>query len=389
MVPFNDSTADVSSSSLDQVLRGNPGIVSSIAFHPTNEIGNILPDGVRKDESSKSSTKDKSCTEHDDDDTRKRNSSLSRRRHPCEQVASSSSDGTVMIFNIHENHSSRVDSTSSHGQNDASPSSTHKDHHEKVVRAYRYIGHRGPVHRIAYSPSGKVLASCSSDHTVRLWNPSRNYSKGDSVVLKGHHGPVRCVDFGHRSTGSFYSHSSDNDDGIESLLLTGSDDKMIKLWSTPILPIKKANFITSFVGHTNWVRVAKFCQASSANENVDGASNSLTSLAASGGDDKTVRIWSCERAVNLATYDYFGSRALGNNGGGVRDLHFLPSGMSLAACGTDGYTRLFDLRSDALVQNLDCNNSSFSSLSTVDCLSVHPDGVHLICSTSDSARDGR
>jgi len=136
--------------------------------------------------------------------------------------------------------------------------------------------------------------------------------------------------------------------------------------------------------------VAKFCQPFSGNSNDDGATNRLTSLAASGGDDKTIRIWSCERAVNLATYSCFGSKAVGNNGGGVRDLVFLPSGMSLAACGTDGFTRLFDLRSDAVVQILDCNvMPSSASLSTVDCLSVHPNGTHLMCSTSDSTRDGR
>ena len=129
------------------------------------------------------------------------------------------------------------------------------------------------------------------------------------------------------------------------------------------------------------VRVAKFCN--------EGA-NRLTSLAASGGDDKTVRIWSCERATNLATYSYVGTKSVGNSGGGVRDLSFFPSGMSLATCGMDGRTRMFDLRSDAVVQNLDCNDpSSSSSLSTVDSLSVHPDGTYLLCSTSDSARDGR
>ena len=89
-------------------------------------------------------------------------------------------------------------------------------------------------------------------------------SRGESVVLKGHTGAVRSVDF-----------SSDS-----CHLLTGSDDKSIKIWS---LPTRK--FHSSLVGHSNWVRSAKF--------------STDNSLAVSGSDDKTVKLWDIETHQNI------------------------------------------------------------------------------------------
>lgn len=213
--------ADKAGASLDQVLRGHTGIVVDIKFHPTNQIGNWQ-------HTKESAAKETTAGNNGGKTERRRHNA---NRHPCQQIASSSSDGTVMIFNIH---------SKTNAKDNTSP---RKD---DGIRAYRFLGHRGPIHRIAYSPSGKVLASCSSDNTVRLWSPSRNFSKGDSIVLRGHNGPVRCVDFG--STSGF-SNNSFNDVESQNLLLTASDDKTIKLWSLP-----KTNFLTSLVGHTNWVR---------------------------------------------------------------------------------------------------------------------------------------
>jgi len=93
---------------IDRSLRGHKDTITSIAFHPSPSL--------------LASTRKQSST--------------------TEQLATSSLDGTLNLWNY---------------SND-----------KKDVRAYRFVGHTGPVHNICYSPSGSLLASCSSDKTVRL-----------------------------------------------------------------------------------------------------------------------------------------------------------------------------------------------------------------------------
>lgn len=51
-------------------------------------------------------------------------------------------------------------------------------------------GHDRKIRRLAWSPDGELLASPSSDATIRLWNTSN----GQLVrPLVGHQGTVYCV----------------------------------------------------------------------------------------------------------------------------------------------------------------------------------------------------
>lgn len=118
-------------------------------------------------------------------------------------------------------------------------------------------GHIGPVTGVCFEPtSGKILASCSTDMTAKLWDTNNNYVCINT--LRGHDHSISDVKFNLP---------------ISDTILTCSRDQTIRYWDTSSGYCQK----TLANGHSEWIRCISV--------SLDGA------WVASGSSDHTIAIW--------------------------------------------------------------------------------------------------
>jgi WD40 repeat protein len=119
----------------------------------------------------------------------------------------------------------------------------------------RFAGHVGVIRTMTFSPDSRRLASCSSDHTVRLWQ----IDSGACQVLRGHTDEVFAAAF--------------HPDGTR--LATAGRDRAVWLWD-----LATGQEVARLQGHTGYVWSLAFSP--------DGKS------LVSGSGDFTVRLWDTE-----------------------------------------------------------------------------------------------
>lgn len=76
-------------------------------------------------------------------------------------------------------------------------SSVHLWNLDGSVRCYKFNGHSDAVHSVSWSPSGELMATASSDRTVRIWRPT---VLGSSSQFYAHTSAVRYIDFSPKGT---------------------------------------------------------------------------------------------------------------------------------------------------------------------------------------------
>ncbi len=112
-------------------------------------------------------------------------------------------------------------------------------------------GHTGVINSMGFSPDGKLLATVSDDHTVRLWDPA---APSQSRVFAGHTDEVWGATFSR--------------DGAQ--LITTSKDRTVRIWDV------KTGASRALLGHTAPVTEAQFAGPD---------------VLVSSADDDTARIW--------------------------------------------------------------------------------------------------
>lgn len=222
---------------------------------------------------------------------------------------------------------------------------------------YTLRGHGGSVNAVAFSSSQKILASASSDRTVRLWDDA---TKAHKRTLQGHSGYVLDVAF--------------SPDG--NTLASASSDCAIRIWN-----VNTGSHLRTLEGHSNWVNSVVFLTntilASASSDwtiniwDIDrglpmvilkshsGSVNALASsrngqLLASGSSDRTVRLWNTAEEISIKT-------SLDHNGS-VTAVSFSPEGRFLASASGDRAVRLWDADTGFQIRVLEGHDSVVNSV---------------------------
>ncbi|KAK4697982.1 U3 small nucleolar RNA-associated protein 13, partial [Lecanoromycetidae sp. Uapishka_2] len=162
---------------------------------------------------------------------------------------------------------------------------------------YTRKAHDKDINALAISHNSTLFASASQDRTVKIWSAEEGEVQG---ILRGHRRGVWSVAFAPKDTPSI---SGDNGPASSNrgLVLTGSGDKTIKIWS-----LNDYSCLRTLEGHTNSVLKVLWVPSTPTPATTADSEPQLSRRAphiASAGGDGLVKIWDASSGECAATLD--------------------------------------------------------------------------------------
>ena len=169
-------------------------------------------------------------------------------------------------------------------------------------------GHQAPILTTVFSPDGAWLMSGSDDQSIRVWDMHSGVESGargqTARLLQGHYGAVTALAVSPQTSES------------QSLLVSGSNDKTVRLWN-----LATGNALASLRGHSKWIQALVFTPNQT--------------LLVGGNDGQNVRVWDGRTGRTLHTLH--GHSSL------TEKLAFRHDGAQLASASWDKTGRIWDL----------------------------------------------
>lgn len=160
---------------------------------------------------------------------------------------------------------------------------------------YTRKAHDKDINAISLSPTSSLFASASQDRTVKIWSTEEGEVQG---ILRGHRRGVWSVIFAPKDTPPM---SGENGPASSNrgLVLTGSGDKTVKIWS-----LNDYSCLRTLEGHTNSVLKVLWLPTTSVSSTSNAPSSSKRPpLIASAGGDGLLKVWDASTGEVAATLD--------------------------------------------------------------------------------------
>lgn len=182
-------------------------------------------------------------------------------------------------------------------------SPTMNEPHHGIKALFTRVAHEKDINAIDSSPIAPLFASASQDRTIKIWSLEDGSVAG---ILRGHKRGVWSIQFSPATTPPL-NLPEGGTSGSRGLLVSGSGDRTIKVWS-----LSTYTCLQTFEGHSNSVLKVIWLPPRVPSREKEAQSDANQPLIASASSDTLVKLWSPYSSTDsdhlLATLDNHSDR---------------------------------------------------------------------------------